>query len=60
MAKGLYSLLSSIDILSFGEIGLLALGFSRITRTNLFFGFAAVGGLWILYVSSKMALSLLF
>jgi Yip1 domain len=60
MAKGLYSLLSSIDILSFGEIWLLALGFSKITRTNLFFGFAAVGGLWILYVSAKMALSLLF
>jgi hypothetical protein len=60
MAKGLYSLLSSIDILSFGEIGLLAYGFSKITRTNLFFGFAAVGGLWVLYVSAKMVLSLLF
>jgi hypothetical protein len=60
MARGLYSLLSSIDILSFGEIGLLSLGFSKITRTNLFFGFAAVGGLWVLYVSAKMALSLLF
>jgi hypothetical protein len=60
MARGLYSLLSSIDILSFGEIGLLAFGFSKIARTNLFFGFAAVGGLWILYVSAKMVLSLLF
>jgi hypothetical protein len=60
MARGLYSLLSSLDILSFGEIGLLAFGFSKITRTNLFFGLAAVVGLWILYVSAKMALSLLF
>ena len=29
-AKGLYSLLGSLDILSFAEIGLLALGFSKI------------------------------
>jgi hypothetical protein len=60
MARGLYSLLSSLDILSFGEIGLLSYGFSKIARTNLFFGLLAVGGLWILYVSAKMALSLLF
>jgi hypothetical protein len=60
MPKGLYSLLSSLDVLSFGEIGLLSYGFAKITRTNLFFGLLAVGGLWILYVSAKMALSLLF
>ncbi|MGD1073815.1 MAG: hypothetical protein ABSB15_27195 [Bryobacteraceae bacterium] len=60
MPKGLYSLLSSLDVLSFGEIGLLSYGFAKITRANLFFGLLAVGGLWILYVSAKMALSLLF
>ncbi len=60
MAKGLYSLLTSLDILSFIEIGLLSLGFSKVTRSGLFFGIAAVGGIWILYVSTKMAISLLF
>jgi hypothetical protein len=60
MAKGLYSLMSSIDILSFGEIFLLAYGFSKLTRVNIFFGLTAVLGMWVLYVSSKMAMSLLF
>lgn len=60
MSKGLYSLLGSLDILSFAEIGLLALGFSKITKSGIFMGLAAVGGLWILYVSVKMGISLLF
>ena len=60
MAKGLYSLLTSLDVLSFLEIGLLALGFSKLTRAGYFAGLGAVMGLWILYVSSKMAISLLF
>ena len=60
MAKGMYSLLTSVDILSLAEIWLLSLGFSKVTRSNIFFGFAAVGGIWILYVSVKMAISLLF
>jgi hypothetical protein len=60
MSKGLYSLMTSIDILSFAEIFLLSLGFSKLTRSNLFFGFAAVGGLWVLYVAVKMGISLLF
>jgi hypothetical protein len=60
LAKGLYSLLSSLDVLSFLEIGLLSYGFAKLTRVSVFFGLAAVVGLWILYVSSKMALSLLF
>lgn len=60
MAKGLYSLLGSLDILSFAEIALLALGFSKVTKSGIFFGLAAVGGLWILYVSVKMGVSLLF
>jgi len=60
MAKGLYSLLSSLDVLSFAEIGLLAFGFSKVTRVNIFFGLIGVVGMWILYVSAKMAISLLF
>ena len=46
--------------IDFAEIGLLALGFSRITKSGIFFGLAAAGGLWVLYVSVKMGISLLF
>jgi hypothetical protein len=60
MPKGLYSLLTSLDVLSFLEIGLLALGFSKLTKAGYFAGLAAVGSLWILYVSSKMAISVIF
>jgi hypothetical protein len=60
MAKGLYSLFSSLDVLSFAEIGLLAYGFAKVTRVHFLYGFTAVVGMWILYVSAKMALSLLF
>lgn len=60
MSKGMYSLLSSMDVLSFGEIGLLALGFSKVTKSSIFFGLVAVGSIWALYVAVKMALSLLF
>jgi hypothetical protein len=58
-SKGLYALYTSLDILSFIEIGLLSLGFSKLTKAGLGAGLAAVGGMWILYVFSKMALSLL-
>jgi hypothetical protein len=60
MAKGLYSLLSSLDLLSFAEIALLALGFSKVTKSGIFMGLAAVGGIWILYVCVKMGISVLF
>ena len=60
MAKGMYSLLSSVDLLSFLEIALLSLGFSKLTKSSYFGGLAAVMGLWILYVSCKMAISVLF
>jgi hypothetical protein len=60
VSKGLYSVLSSLDILSFAEIALLALGFSKLTKSGLPGGLAAVGALWILYVSVKMGISLLF
>jgi hypothetical protein len=59
-AKGLYSLLESVDILSFAELVLLAYGFSRVTRSSISAGLAAVIAMWILYVSCKMAVSSLF
>jgi hypothetical protein len=58
--RGLNGLFSSLDVLSFGEIGLLSYGFSKIARTRFFYGLLAVGGLWILYVSAKTASSLLY
>lgn len=60
MAPGLYSLLESVDLLSFAEIALLSYGFGKLTRAGFFGGLAAVVGMWIVYVSVKMALSLLF
>lgn len=60
VARGVYSLLTSLDVLSFAEIFLLSLGFSKITKAGMGAGLAAVGGLWILYVSVKMGASLLF
>lgn len=60
MPKGLYSLLSSLDVLSFMELSLLTLGFSKVTRSGIGGALAAVGGLWIFYISTKMAISLLF
>jgi len=60
MAPGLYSLLESVDLLSFAEIALLSYGFGKLTRAGFFAGLAAVMGMWIVYVSVKMALSLLF
>jgi hypothetical protein len=59
-SKWLYSLMGSIDILSFFEIGLLAYGFSKLTKTSVFFGLVAVGTLWGVYVFAKVALSMLF
>jgi hypothetical protein len=60
MAPGLYSLLESVDLLSFAEMILLSFGFGKLTRSGFFGGVAAVFGMWIVYVSCKMALSLLF
>jgi hypothetical protein len=59
-SKGLYSLMGSVDILSFAEIGLLALGFSKITKAKFAFGLGAVLVLWAFYVLGKMGLSLVF
>ncbi len=57
--KALYAFLGSIDILSFIEIGFLAYGFSKITRSSFFYGLVSVGCLWALWVVVKMGLSLL-
>lgn len=57
-SKGLYALYNSLDILSFLELGFLSYAFSKLTKAGLAAGLGAVGGMWILYVFSKMALSL--
>ncbi|HVY95208.1 MAG TPA: hypothetical protein VHA14_20755 [Bryobacteraceae bacterium] len=56
-SKGMYALFSSLDILSFIEIGFLSFGFSKLTKSGFFGGLGAVGSLWILYVLSRMAVS---
>src|SRR5215469_15264343 len=59
-SKGLYSLMGSIDILSFAEIFLLALGFSKVTKAKFGFGLAAILLIWAMYVLGKMGLSVVF
>jgi hypothetical protein len=58
-SKGLYALLSTFDILSFVEIGLLSYGFSKVNRTSFGFGLFAVLTLWMLYVLIRVGLSFL-
>ncbi len=60
VSKALYSLASSVDVLSFAEMMLLALGFAKVNKSKFGYGFAGVMVLWILYVSVKVILSLLF
>jgi hypothetical protein len=55
--KALYSFLTSMDVLSFFEIGFLGYGFSRITRSSFFYGVFSVGCLWFLYVAIKAGLA---
>lgn len=57
--KGLYAFLGSMDALSFGEIGFLGYGFSKITRSSVFYGMFSVGCLWAIYVVIKVGLSAL-
>ena len=57
-SKGLYALYTSLDLLSFIEIGLLSYGFSKLTKAGFAAGLGAVGGMWVLYVFAKMGLSL--
>jgi hypothetical protein len=60
MSSGLYTLLSSIDILSFAEIGLLSYGFAKVNRSSISFGVFAVMSLWFVYVMIRMGISFLF
>ena len=60
LSRPLYTLLINLDVLTFVEIGLLAYGFSKITRSSFFYGLVAVGSLFALYLVIRMALSLLF
>src|SRR5579862_6980943 len=41
--KAMYALMTRMDILSFFEIFMLAYGFSKITKSSLFFGLFSVG-----------------
>lgn len=59
MGKGLYAFLTSMDVLTFFEIGFMGYGFSKITRSSFFYGVFSVGSLWALYVVVKVALSFL-
>jgi hypothetical protein len=60
MSRGLYSLLSQLDILTFAEIALMGLGFSKVNRTSVAFGVFSVLSLWLVYVFIRVGLSLLF
>jgi hypothetical protein len=60
MSKGLYALLSQMDILTFAEIGLLSYGFSKVNRTSFAFGLVAVLCLWSIYVLIRVGLSIVF
>ncbi len=58
--KFLYSLMTSVDALSFVWIGFLAYGFSKITRAGSGTGWGAVLTLWFLFVLSRALAASLF
>jgi len=60
MSKSLYTLLSTFDILSFAEIGLMSYGFSKVNRTSFGFGLFSVLSLWTVYVLIRVGVSALF
>jgi hypothetical protein len=60
MSRGLYSFLSTLDILSFVEIGLLSYGFAKVNRTGISFGLFAVLSLWFVYMMIRVGVSFLF
>jgi len=59
-SRGLYSFMTSMDALSFGEIGMLSYGFSKITKTGFGSALFAIVAIWIVYVFGKVAVSLIF
>jgi len=56
-SKGLYAMFTSLDLLSFIEIGLLSFGFGKLTKAGMAAGLGAVVAMWILYVAAKMAMT---
>jgi hypothetical protein len=60
MSRGLYTLLSALDVLTFAEIGLMGYGFAKVNRTSISFGVFSVASLWFVYVLIRMGLSALF
>jgi len=60
MSRGLYTLLSALDVLTFAEIGLMGYGFAKVNRTSIGFGVFSVLSLWAVYVLIRVGLSLLF
>jgi hypothetical protein len=59
-SKGLYAFLTSLDILTFAEVFLLSLGFSKVTKAKFGFALGVVLVLWFVTVLFKMGLSLIF
>lgn len=59
-SKPMYSLASSMDILTIAELMFLAYGFSKVNRSKLALAVVAVFGIWILYLSVKIAISSIF
>jgi hypothetical protein len=58
--KFLYSFLTSMDVLVFGEIGLLSYGFSKVNKTTMGFALVAIGVPWFVFVLGKAAISMIF
>jgi hypothetical protein len=59
-SPAIYSVMTSLDVLSFAEIFLLALGFAKICKSKIGGGLGAVLTLWVLYVFAKMGISAAF
>lgn len=59
-SKPLYSLASSMDLLSFGQIGLISFGYSKVSGRSFAQCLGVVGALWAVYVLLKTGLSALF
>lgn len=59
--KALFSLATSLDLLSFGLLFLMALGLSKVSgRVTFMRSAVVVVGLWAVYVAAKAGISLLF
>ncbi len=60
MSRGMYTLFSQLDLLTFAEIGLMGYGFAKVNRTSVTFGVFSVLSLWVVYVLIRVGISLLF